>query len=448
MLATLRNRDFSLLWLGGLISLAGDWTLNIGLPIALFAMTRSIPVLSAALVAGMLPNVLFGSVAGVFVDRWDRRRTLIVSNLLLAALLLPILLVRSASLIWVIYPIMFLESCLEQFTRPAQSALLPSLVGAEHIAPANSLLSVSSNIARLLGPALGGVIAAFFGLAGVVLVDGASFLLAALLIALIGWRASASTQLAEPAELAERIGEHPFTKGVREWLDGLRVIFHERVLALIFAVIAITSIGEGVMAVLFVVFVVTSLGGDAQALGGTMSAQAVGGLIGGALCGLLGNRLVSRWSLGISAMVFGLIDLAIFNAPRYFAGMTAIPWLSWLSPVSLLAWALGLFVAVGVPGVMMFTGLQSLLQVRAPERYLGRVFGALGACMALFSIAGSGIAGWLGQRLGAVTLLNIQGAGYIVVGLILLLFITAGSASPVNPGAGEVAPAPDAVTAP
>ncbi len=424
MIATLRNRDFTLLWLGGMISLAGDWTLNIGLPIALFALTHSILVLSVALAMGMLPSVLFGSFAGVFVDRWDRRRTLIVSNLLLAALLLPVLLVRSASLIWIIYPIMFLESCLEQFTRPAQSALLPSLVGADHIAPANSLLSVSNNLARLFGPALGGLIAGFFGLTGVALADGASFLLAALLITMIGWRAPTST-----TQLATSTDEHPLTKGMREWLDGLRVIFRERTLAVIFAVVSITSIGEGVMSVLFVVFVVTSLHGGAQDLGGMMSAQAVGGLIGGALCGLLGTRLLSRWSLGLSAMVFGAIDLAIFNAPRYFAEMVALPRLSWLSPVTLLAWELGLFLIVGIPGVLMFTGLQSLLQSRAPERYLGRVFGALGACMALFSIAGTGVAGWLGPRFGAVTLLNIQGAGYIVVGALLTLLITRATAA-------------------
>lgn len=443
MLATLRNRDFSLLWLGGLISLAGDWTLNIGLPIGLFALTRSIQVLSVAMVVGMLPSVLFGSFAGVFVDRWDRRRTLIVSNLLLAALLLPILLVRSESQIWIVYPILFLESCLEQFTRPAQSALLPSLVGAERITSANSLLSFSNSLARLLGPALGGLIAGFFGLTGVALADGASFLLAALLIALIGWRAPTSIEPAAPTD------EHPFVKGLREWLDGLGVIFRERTLALIFAVIAITSIGEGVMGVLFVVFVVTTLHGGAQDLGGMMSAQAVGSLIGGALCGLLGNRLVSRWSLGLSAMIFGAIDLAIFNAPRYFAGLAALPQVPWLSPVSLVAFELGLFVLVGVPAVAMFTGLQSLMQLRAPERYLGRVFGALGACMALFSIAGAGIAGWQGPRLGAVTLLNIQSAGYLAAGLLLLLLITRATATraPDAPTpAGETAPA--TVTAP
>ncbi|HEY7974129.1 MAG TPA: MFS transporter, partial [Ktedonobacterales bacterium] len=311
-----------------------------------------------------------------------------------------------------------------------------------HIAPANSLLSISSNIARLLGPAFGGLIAGYFGLTGVALVDVASFLLAALLIALIR-RTPASQQ----ASAVEPALEHPFVRGVREWLDGLRVIFRERTLALIFAVVSITSIGEGVMGVLFVVFVVTSLRGGAQSLGDLMSAQAVGGLIGGALCGLLGNRLLSRWSLGVSAALFGLIDLAIFNAPRYFAGLVALPHLSWLNPVSLLAWELGLFVAVGIPGVALITGLQSLIQIRAPERYLGRVFGALGACMALFSIAGASIAGWLGPRFGAVTLLNIQGAGYIVVGLILTLLITASSAARMPAPEGERQTVP-AITTP
>lgn len=442
MLATIRQRDFTLLWLGGLISLAGDWTLNIGLPIALFALTRSILVLSVAVIVAMAPSVLFGSVAGVFVDRWDRRRTLIVSNLLLAALLLPVLLVRSASLIWIVYPILFAEACLEQFTRPAQSALLPSLVGAQHIAPANSLLAVSNNIARLFGPALGGLIAGYFGLMGVALADIGSFVVAALLITFIRRAPAVPAEATTPVTL-----EHPFTRGLREWVDGLGVIFHERTLALIFAVVSITSVGEGVMSVLFVVFVLTSLGGGPRDLGDLMSAQAVGGLLGGVLCGWLGNRLLSRWSLGLSAALFGLIDLAIFNAPRYFPGLTALPGTAWLSPVPLLAWELGLFVAVGIPGVAMMTGLQSLIQLRAPERYLGRVFGALGACTALFGVAGAGIAGWLGPRFGAVTLLNIQGAGYVVVGLILLLLISASAARPAIHSQPANVEAP-AVTAP
>lgn len=443
MFATMHNRDFDLLWLGGLISSTGDWALNIGLPIALYAMTGSIAVLSVAMVAAMLPSVVFGSFAGVFIDRWDRRRTMVAANLALAALLAPVLFVRSGALVWIVYPVLFLEACLEQFTRPAESALMPSLVGAEYVAPANSLISVSSNVARLIGPALGGVIAGYFGLMGVTLVDAASFALAAALFALIGWRAPARAPAPESVA-----GQHPVARGLGEWLDGLRVIFRERTLALVFAVVSITSIGEGVMSVLFVVFVVSAMHGDSRALGDLMSAQAVGGLVGGLLCGWLGKRLMSRWSLGFSAMLFGLIDLAIFNGPRYFAGLAGLPSMTWLAPVSLLAWELGLFAVVGVPGVAIGAGLQSLIQVRTPERYLGRVFGALGACMALLGVVGAGVAGWLGPRFGAVTLLNIQGAGYVVVGLLLLALVSAASARPVEAAATGPAAAEFAVTHP
>lgn len=436
MLATLRQRDFSLLWLGGLISLGGDWTLNIGLPIALYALTRSVAVLSVSLLASLLPSVILGSVAGVLVDRWDRRRTLIISNVLLALLLAPLLLVRSANVVWLVYATLFIEACLEQFTRPSERALLPSLISEDRLASANGLLSVASNIARLGGPALGGVIAAFFGLTGVVLVDAGSFIGAALLFALIRTPArsmsvvgAADEQAPGAAGAAPQLVGHMLAQAARDWREGLSVILHERTLALIFVVFSVTSIGEGVMGTLFVVFITANAHGDARAFGGMMSAQAVGGLIGGALVGMLGQRLLSRWTLGASALLFGAIDLAIFNAPTYYPALAprlsaALAGVAGASRPSLIVWLLALFVVVGIPGIALISGLQSLIQLRAPERYLGRVFGALVACSALFLGLGVSLAGWLAPRLGTITLLNIQGGGYIVIGLILLALLT------------------------
>lgn len=437
MFATLRQRDFSLLWLGGLISLTGDWTLMIGLPIALYAMTRSVAVLSVSLLASLLPSVALGSVAGVLVDRWDRRRTLIISNVLLALLLAPLLLVRSASVVWLVYVTLFVEACLEQFTRPSESALLPSLISEGRLASANGLLSVASNIARLGGPALGGVIAAFFGLTGVVLVDAGSFLGAALLFALIRAprrRARADVppdgQAADAVSAPQSLGQM-LAHAARDWREGLGVILHERTLALIFLVFSVTSIGEGVMGTLFVVFITANAHGDARAFGGMMSAQAVGGLIGGALVGMLGQRVISRWTLGVSALLFGALDLAIFNAPTYYPALAprlsaALAGVAWAQRPSLIVWLLALFVVVGIPGIALISGLQSLIQLRAPERYLGRVFGALATCSALFLGLGVSLAGWLAPRLGTITLLNIQGGGYIVIGLLLMALLTGG----------------------
>ena len=443
MLKTLRNRDFTLLWLGGLISLSGDWTLMIGLPIALYALTRSVAVLSLSLLASLLPSVVVGSLAGVLVDRWDRKRILVVSNVLLALALAPLLLARSATVVWLVYVTLFVEACLEQFTRPTESALLPTLVGEERLASANGLLSVASNIARLCGPALGGVIALAYGLTGVTLADAASFLLAALLFALVRRRrpqaASQAVLASEPAseqttERAPRSLGRALARALGEWRAGLGVILRERTLRLIFIVFSVTSIGEGIMGTLFVVFITVNAHGDARAYGATMSAQAIGGLLGGVLVGLLGQRLMSRWSLFVSAALFGAIDLAIFNAPTYYPSLAEV---AWVARFTLLGWLVALFVVVGVPGVAMGSGLRSLIQSRAPDGYLGRVFGALGACSALFLALGVSLAGWLGPRLGTITLLNAQGAGYVVVGALMLALLPRAAHVAAIPAATE-----------
>src|SRR5258708_5544036 len=126
MLATLRQRNFALLWLRGLTSTVGDYVLNVGLPIYAYLLTRSVLVLSISVLLTSIPPIVFGSIAGVFVDRWDRKRTLVLVNLLLALGLLPLLFVRSADRIWIIYLVALVESSLEQFSTPAQNALLPT----------------------------------------------------------------------------------------------------------------------------------------------------------------------------------------------------------------------------------------------------------------------------------------------------------------------------------
>jgi MFS family permease len=400
MLATLRQRNFGLLWIAGLISLAGDWMLRIALPIYVYQLTGSALATSTMLIAGMLPDLLFGSIAGVFVDRWDRKRTMVICNLLLAIGLLPLLAVRSADQLWLIYIVAFCESTIAQFFVPAENALLPQLVGEEHLVAANSLNSLNNNLARLIGPALGGIVAGLAGLAGVALIDAATFLLAATLIALIGgaYKPAKSQAADAPATVGQAWAAIP-----REWLAGMRLIRRERVVMILFALIAITSLGEGVFGVLFVVFVNRILEGGAQEIGWLMSAQAVGGLIGGVLVGWIGNKASSVALIGLGALAFGLIDLAIFNYPAFFPGFTL---------------ALILFVAVGIPGVAMRTGMNTLLQSAVADEYRGRIFGTYGTTAALLALLGATLAGTLGDRIGAVTLLNIQGGVYVAAGLL------------------------------
>src|SRR6266581_9070493 len=174
-----------LLLAAGLISLTGDWIMRIGLAYYVYALTGSTLASATMLLASFVPQIVLSSVAGVFVDRWDSKWTMIVSNLLLAAGLLPLLAVHRADQVWVIYVVTAWEGCVQQFFIPAQQSLLPSLTEDSYLVTANALNGQASDISRLAGSAAGGVLAAAGGLAALTSADFASFVLAAALIARI-----------------------------------------------------------------------------------------------------------------------------------------------------------------------------------------------------------------------------------------------------------------------
>ncbi|CAA9563928.1 MAG: Uncharacterized MFS-type transporter [uncultured Thermomicrobiales bacterium] len=397
----LRQRDFALLWFAGLVSLTGDWMLVVALPVAVYRLTGSALATGGVLVANKLSALVLGSVAGVFVDRWDRKRTMVVGNLVRAPVLLLLVAVDSAERVWIVYVVAAAVSAMGQFFRPAESALLPRLVGAEHLVPANALNALNDNLSRLVGPALGGLVAAWFGLGGVAVVDAASFLVAAGMIAAIAAPTGPPRTAAKDAAAATRPGAAVWG----EWLAGLRLIRDHPVLRVVFGVFAIASLGEGVMQTAFWIYVDQSLGGGAREAGWLLSAQAVGGLVG---AGVVGARFQTRSPvalLGWGAIGLGLTDLVLFNYPAVVPGI-------WLG--------MALMTVGGVPATAFGTGYTGALQTEAADAYRGRVFGALGATSALFMIVGAAVAGLATERLGAVAVLTVDSLAYIAAGAFAL----------------------------
>lgn len=416
MIAILRQPKFARLWVGSLISIMGDWVLNVGLPIYIYVLTRSVLALGLVLLSISIPSILLGSVAGTLVDRWDRKRTLVWTNALLALGLLPLFLVRTADHVWIVYAVGAFESTLQQFALPAQNALIPNLVDAEHLVPANALIALNNNLARLIGPALGGLIAAMTGLNGIILADAISFLVAAMLIAGI-----ALPHVKAHMPQVPHAHEHvPRLRIRRDLTDGMRVIISDRTLTVLLAMSAVVMLGEGVFGTLYAVYVYQVLHGGAFEIGQLMSAQAIGGLAGGVVIGWLGKRMLSRWAIGVSMALFGSLDLAIFNIAMLYPltlrllGAAGQP----VSATHLFWPTAGLFVAVGVPGVATLTGIQSRLQAASPEGYRGRIFGALGALTGLFRLIGVITAGVATAQWRVVTVLNVQGVAYILAGVI------------------------------
>ncbi|HEX6556599.1 MAG TPA: MFS transporter [Ktedonobacteraceae bacterium] len=255
---------------------------------------------------------------------------------------------------------------------------------------------------------VGGLIAAVFALGGIVLADAISFMIAALLIGLITVAATPSTkvQISQPVARVQAPA-HVWD----EWVDGLRVIRSQRTLSVLLAMYGMMMFGDGVMSVLFPVFVYRVLHGEALQIGQLMSAQALGGLLGGLLLGWLGQRMMSRWSIGLSSLAAGCTDLLIFNFPAFFP-------FYWVS--------VGLFIAVGVITTFR-AGREALLQAKSPDAYRGRIFGALGMVTGLLSLIGTITAGFVTARLGVVAVLNIQATGFLCAGLLALLLLPRGN---------------------
>jgi Na+/melibiose symporter-like transporter len=424
------HRDLRLLFGAGLISMIGDWILRIGLVYYVYALTSSTMASALAMLASFVPQVLLGSVAGIFVDRWDRRRTMVVSNLLLAAGLLPLLLVDDASRVWIAYAVLFWEGLVAQFFIPAEQALIPSLVDDSQLVGANAVNGQVRDLSRLIGSAAGGVAAAVGGLAGVALLDAATFVISAALLGVMRTRKVAAPSLtAEPAADAFA---HRVTALRGEWSDGMRLVTGNRVLRLLTGFVLVTAIGEGIMSTLFAPFVRSVLHGGSDAYGIVVAVQAIGGIIGGFCAVSLAQRFSAARMLGVGAVLFGLVDLAIFLYP--------------LGYVAVWPAALGMII-VGLPGAVTIAGLMTLFQRNTADSHRGRVFGALGAAEGVAVLLGTVAAGWLGEAIGIVPVLAVQGAGYVVAGFAVIVLMRRSPDGTPEPTLGATPARTDLVSA-
>lgn len=413
MLTVLRQRNFFLLWTSGLLSSLGDTVLLVALPFYVYQETGSTVATGAIFVVETLPRLVLGSVAGVLVDRWNRQRTMVVSDVLRAVVLLFLLLLPySPSFLWIIFPVAFLQAVLAQFFAPANGALRPQIVEPEHLQAANALGGVSGNINRLIGPALGGALLGLVGLTSVVLVDAISFLCSAVMIALI--RLPPTSADIVPSSAAPLTASRSWGATFwDDWLSGLRLVRTDRIVSTLFVVMGVLLLAQGLLNVLLLPFVYNVLGGDALVLGWIATAQGVGGLIGSLSFGRISNAIAPGRLVVICSVLGGLLALATFNS-------RSIPAVLILSAIA------------GLPIMGLFISITTLLQIQVANQFRGRIFGALNTTQALTLLVGLGLASGLTGPLGVILLLNVVGALYLFAAIIAAVRLPRG-ASPAYP---------------
>ncbi|MEM3486366.1 MAG: MFS transporter [Candidatus Methanomethyliaceae archaeon] len=403
LLTVLSRRNFALFWLGQFISMIGDWALFIALPVYVYELTDSALATGAMFIAGTLPRVLISSIAGVFVDYWDRRWTMIVADLLRAfivlLLLLP-LLVHSGGWLWLVYLAAFLESTVSEFSTPAANAIIPRLVERDQLMAANSLSTLGDAITRLIGPSLGGAIMGLFGLANVIAIDAVSYIVSGIMIFFI------SLPLDPVEGQIESINRKVLINLAtlwREWLEGVRLVKERLSITGLFAASGIMMVGQGIINVLLVIFVET-LGGGALEWGWIVTAQAIGSLIGSFIVGHIGNILRPSRLITVGIGGAGLIFLMIVNCRSLLLAVA-------LTPI------------VGVLAVGYMVSVQTLLQEKVSDSYRGRIFGAYNATKALLMLGGMGLASILGDLLGSIPVLNIAGGFFLLASMLALLLL-------------------------
>jgi MFS family permease len=340
------NRSFLTLIAGQFVSRVGDGLYSLAAVWLVLQLTDNNPLASsAALAFQLLPVLLFSLVAGVLVDRWDRRLTMAMADSVRAPLVLavPVLYATGRIEVWHIYAVSFVLTSIGRLFTPARQALLPDLVAPGQLVRANSVAEGCSQAAFILGPALAGLLAAVIGVANVIYLDSVTFALSALSLLMI------RTTRRPP----------PVPRG-RWWQEAAGGLRHLRATPVLAAALALATAGNLAFAAgpaLLPVLVRGLLGGDTRVFGTLLASFFVGAVAGSAVLGRLAARVHRGRVLLIGVSTVGVATLMVSAAP------TAV-------------WAGGALLVLGAAASTFNVAYYSLMQERTPADLRGRVFAA------------------------------------------------------------------------
>src|SRR3954452_1425356 len=370
-LRALGSRNYRLFFAGQTVSLIGTWMTRIATSWLVYRLTRSPFLLGITSFAGSIPLFLLAPIAGVWIDRWDRHRTLIVTQVvsMVQSFLLAALALTGTVDIWHIVALMLLQGVVNALDMPARQAFLVEMVDQRDDLPnAIALNSSMVNAARLLGPSVAGLIIAAVGEGYCFLIDGISYL--AVIASLAAMQVTK-----KPRHAGKR-------SAFAEMREGWQYVSQSLPIRSILLLLALVSLLGMPYTVLMPVFAARVLHGGPHTLGYLMGAIGVGALAGALL--LAARRTV----LGLGRVI--PLSAAIFGGALIAFGLSH---LFWLSAILLLAAGFGM--------MRQMAASNTLLQTIVEDEKRGRVMSFYAMAFAGMSPFGSLLAGILAQRFGA-----------------------------------------------
>jgi DHA3 family macrolide efflux protein-like MFS transporter len=390
--AVLRNRDYFYLWWGSIVSNVGNRIHFIALMVYTYNLTGKALDLGLLMIIMSVPNFFLSPVMGVLADRMDKRKLMIASDVARFAL---VILFPFTQNIWQVYALAFLIGAANSAFFPSAFSLIPMIVPKKDLLTANSLNVTTQNVVAIIGPAAGGLIVGFWGTTPAFVLNSFTFLFSAFMVLLIRKPKSRETLSGEVDAATPKKPSY-----VREFTEGLRFMMTDPMMRyIIFTFAALILVTSGLNP-LFVVLVKEVLGKGDLAFGYLISALGVGGIVGGFLYGLIGQRF-SRISIIINLLFLDSIIVIILGInTSYYA-------------------ALGLFAVFGIIGTVFSITIMTLLQEYIPAEKMGRAMGVFSVMFDPLAMVSMGVFGYLA---------DVVGTGIVFIGSGTLELVATGFA--------------------
>ncbi len=411
-LSVLKNGGFRNLWLGQIVSQTGDYFSFLALTVIVSGFYKDIEQTTLAVTGLMisfsLPRLLFGLLAGVFVDRWDRRITMLVSDIVRAGLALLMIPAFMAHDLLLLYALSFIMGGFGTLFLPSKGALIPNLVPSEQLLSANSLSQTSQMLAILIGPALAGFTLATAGTGNewvAFVVDSASFVVSAIAIWLIRIPKHLS-KATKDDQSAIRNPQSAMEKSAigrvwQELLVGLKALVLNRTMATLTIIFTLTMLGVGAINVLWVIYLKTRFGFDGSELAWRFSLLDIvfgaGMIVSSVVIGNFMASLAPKWLLVIALTGVGAVLVVFLVIPDY--------WFFLVGNIFL-----GIFVAP------IEVGGSTLIQIVVPNRQLGRVTGGFATMTNSATILSMSVAGAVGATIGIPMVFVLAGVICVIMG--------------------------------
>lgn len=389
------NRNFTLLAIGQAISNMGDFVYSTTLLVWVFALTHSAAAISGVLIAQYAPIFVLGPIAGVFVDRWNRRQTMIVADIVRAVTTMLPFIVPVALRLPTIYLSVFVLSSFSRFFMPARSGVLQVIVPGKQQPQAASITQATFALSIVIGPAIASPLYFVVGPVIACLINGVSFLVSALCLSFI--RASKEALHPYSAMGAERgaMGVRPV---IRELLMGFRFVAKTRVLLVVTFLALIAMLGAGALNALDIVFVSRNLHASTSLYGPLTAASGMGALIGAIVFGIIAKKVAPKYILAGSVFILG-VGIIVYSFQTWIVAAIIVNFIT------------------GVPQGGIDVGFGPLLLNSTPKSMMGRVQSVIETAMFGTSLLSIGLAGYFGQFVPVNIIFALGGLLIVISGL-------------------------------